>query len=79
MCTQKGQGYMSQQNSRLALAADLLKLDDGVDVLKYLNSLPPKRRRELQVLVDWVEEHDAAYQKELAAAALEKQFCRNQK
>jgi hypothetical protein len=47
--------------SRLKLAAGLLKLDDGVDVLKHLNTLPPDRRKELQELVDWVQEYEACH------------------
>lgn len=48
----------SAGQNRLKLAAGLLKLDAGVDVLKHLNSLPPERRMELKGLVDWVEDYE---------------------
>lgn len=48
----------SAGQNRLKLAAGLLKLDAGVDVLKHLNSLPPERRMELKGLVDWIEDYE---------------------
>lgn len=49
---------MTRAEHRLSIAAGLLGLAAGDDVMASIDSLPPKARAELRAQVDWVEEYD---------------------
>ena len=49
---------MTRAEHRLSIAAGLLGLADGADVMEAIDSLPPAQRAELRAHVDWVEAYD---------------------
>ena len=49
---------MSRAEHRLDIARGLLGLRPGADVMASIHRLPDERARELQGLVDWVEDYD---------------------
>lgn len=49
---------MSRAEHRLDIARGLLGLAPGADVMANIRRLPDDRSRELQGLVDWVEDYD---------------------
>lgn len=49
---------MTRAVHRLSIAAGLLGLPEGANVLLHVNGMHPRDRRELQRLVDWVEQYD---------------------
>jgi hypothetical protein len=49
---------VTRAEHRLSIAAGLLGLAPGADVMEAIDSLPPRQRAELRAQVDWVEEYD---------------------
>ncbi|HEY1127953.1 MAG TPA: hypothetical protein VGF12_00995 [Roseateles sp.] len=49
---------MTRGEHRLSIAAGLLGLAPGADVMTAIDSLPEQQRHELRGLVDWVEQYD---------------------
>jgi hypothetical protein len=49
---------MTRAAHRLEIARGLLGLAADANVLLHVNSMPPADRRDLQRLVDWVEQYD---------------------
>ena len=49
---------MSRAEHRLDIARGLLRLTPGADVMASIRRMPDERSRELQGLVDWVEDYD---------------------
>lgn len=49
---------MSRAEHRLDIARGLLRLPQGADVMAAVLRMPDDRSRELQGLVDWVEDFD---------------------
>lgn len=49
---------MTRGQQRLRIAAGLLRLPDGADVMAAINALPVEKRQRLKELVDWVEDYE---------------------
>jgi len=49
---------MTRGQRRLRIAAGLMRLPNGADVMAAINQLPVEKRQHLKELVDWVEDYE---------------------